>query len=165
MELVFSASGASSRKPSRHHNIIGFRLRLFGLVHTRPTWTSSVVQRPKSLTAGISAVCSTSSDHCCGSSASMSDILRIFYPSFSKSKNHEKIIITQCVMSQRLDLWWVEHNADAMAHGLWWQVGGELCTDNARVTMGARSMILVVIRSRYTPMEKVRVTMGARNVI
>lgn len=44
-------------------------------------------------------------------------------------------------MSDSLDVGWVEHNADAVAHSLWWQVGGELCADDARVTMGARQRV------------------------
>ena len=41
------------------------------------------------------------------------------------------------MLKQNLDLRWVQHDADAMAHCLWWQIGGELGADDTRVTVRA----------------------------
>ena len=45
------------------------------------------------------------------------------------------------LLIESLDAGWVQHNTDAMSHSLWWQVLGELCADDAGVTMGTEIIV------------------------
>ena len=64
----------------------------------------------------------------------------ILDPSFSENKNYlDEQIWCQSFVIQILDLGWVQHNADSVAHSLWWQVLWELSADDTGVTMGSKN--------------------------
>merc|ERR1712189_19587 len=44
------------------------------------------------------------------------------------------------LLIESLDAGWLQHNTDAVSHSLWWQVLGELCADDAGVTMGTSDL-------------------------
>ena len=63
---------------------------------------------------------------------------KVLYPKRSEQNHKFRYFSRTRLIKQCSDVGGVQHNADAVAHGLGGQVGGELCADDARVTGRSR---------------------------